>query len=224
MVAGAVDHETGTREVHALGGLARAMPWTAGAALLAACSKMGLPPFFGFIGKEYVYKASTAWAFPGPITAVLIIGNALIFVLAFKVALLPFWRSSQGKLPKKPHEAPIPMLLGPILLSTLGIIIGVYPAFSEPLISTAQDASLGYVADVHVELWHGINLPLILSVVTISLGGALVFLNEKVASLLAGIKLPDQFLQVIFQIGSYFPQPFNNTILLEFIQDYIRRG
>ena len=190
MVAGSIDHETGTREVSALGGLARMMPWTAGAALLAACSKMGLPPFFGFIGKEYVYKASTAWVFPGLITAVLIIGNALIFVLAFKVALMPFWRSSQGELPKKPHEAPIAMVLGPILLSALGIIIGVYPALSEPLVSSAQDASLGYIADVHVELWHGINLPLILSVITISLGVILVFFNEKAASLLARIKLP----------------------------------
>jgi multicomponent Na+:H+ antiporter subunit A len=190
MVAGAVDHGTGTRDVGALGGLARLMPWTAGAALLAGCSKMGLPPFFGFVGKEYVYKASTAWVFDELITLVLIIGNALIFVLAFKVAIMPFWRSSQGELPKKPHEAPIAMLLGPILLSALGIIIGVYPALSEPLISTAQDASLGYVSNIHVELWHGINLPLILSVVTVSLGVLLIFLNKKAASFLARIKLP----------------------------------
>ena len=190
MVAGAVDHETGTRDVRALGGLARAMPWTAGAALLAACSKMGLPPFFGFIGKEYVYKASTAWFFSELITAALIIGNAMIFVLAFKVAFLPFWRSSQGELPKKPHEAPIPMLLGPILLSTLGIVIGVYPALSEPLMSIAQDASLGFSAHTHIELWHGINLPLVLSAVTVTLGIVLVLLNQKAASLLAGIKLP----------------------------------
>lgn len=190
MVAGAVDHETGTRDVRALGGLTRAMPWTAGAALLAACSKMGLPPFFGFIGKEYVYKASTVWDSGGLITAVLIIGNALIFVLAFKVALLPFWRASPGKLPKKPHEAPLPMLLGPILLSSLGFVFGVYPAFSEPLISTAQDASLGYHAHIHIALWHGINLPLLLSVVTVSLGVILIFLNKKAAALLAGARLP----------------------------------
>ena len=190
MVAGAVDHETGTRDVRSLGGLGRLMPWTAGTALLAACSKMGLPPFFGFIGKEYVYKASTSWVFGGLITTVLIIGNALIFVLAFKVAFLPFWRSSQGELPKKPHEAPLAMLLGPILLSVLGVVLGIFPALSEPLISTAQDASLGYAADIHVELWHGINLPLILSAVTVSLGVLLVFLNQKAASLLANMKLP----------------------------------
>ena len=200
MVAGAVDHETGTRDVRALGGLARAMPWTAGAALLAACSKMGLPPFFGFIGKEYVYKASIAWDFSTLITAALIVGNALIFVLAFKVAFLPFWRAAQGELPKNPHEAPLPMLLGPVLLSSFGIIIGAYPAFSEPLISIAQDASLGFHAHTHISLWHGINLPLILSVATVSLGIVLIFLNKRAAAILVAVKLPsmEQVYEALF--------------------------
>ena len=224
MVAGAVDHETGTRDVRALGGLAKAMPWTAGAALLAACSKMGLPPFFGFIGKEYVYKASTSWVFAELLTAVLIIGNALIFVLAYKVAFAPFWRSSQGELPKKPHEAPLPMLLGPILLSTLGFIIGVYPAFSEPLVSVAQDASLGYAADVHVELWHGINLPLILSLVTVSLGVVLAFFNEKVASLLAGIKLPtmEQVYYAVFNSTLKFAAWQTRMLQSGLLRNYLR--
>ncbi len=190
MVAGSVDHETGTRDVNALGGLAKLMPWTAGAALLAACSKMGLPPFFGFIGKEYVYKASTVSGFGELITAVLVVGNALIFALAVKVAFLPFWRPSQCELPKKPHEAPIAMILGPVLLSVLGVIIGFYPALSEPLISAAQDASLGYVYDAHIKLWHGVNLALVLSVVTVSLGVLLVVLDKKIVSFLTAMKLP----------------------------------
>ena len=190
MVAGAIDHETGTREVGSLGGLRKLMPWTAGAALLAACSKMGLPPFFGFIGKEYVYKASTTWGFGELVTAVLILGNALIFALAFKVAFLPFWRASQGELPKKPHEAPVAMLIGPILLAVLGFTFGVYPPLTEPLVSAAQDASLGYASHIHVELWHGINLALVLSIVTVSLGALIIFLDKRVASLLGRLKLP----------------------------------
>jgi multicomponent Na+:H+ antiporter subunit A len=57
LVAGAIDHETGTREVDRLGGLRGAMPITAAAAGLAALSMAGLPPFFGFIGKELSYEA-----------------------------------------------------------------------------------------------------------------------------------------------------------------------
>ena len=43
MVAGTIDHETGTRDITKLGGLRQAMPITFGAALVAAWSMGGLP-------------------------------------------------------------------------------------------------------------------------------------------------------------------------------------
>ena len=43
-----------------LGGLRRAMPITAAAGGLAALSMAGLPPLFGFIGKELTYEAALA--------------------------------------------------------------------------------------------------------------------------------------------------------------------
>ncbi|HVK92330.1 MAG TPA: proton-conducting transporter membrane subunit, partial [Mycoplana sp.] len=57
MVAGVLDHETGTRHITRLGGLGRVMPVTFAAAVLAALSMGGLPPFFGFLAKEEVYAA-----------------------------------------------------------------------------------------------------------------------------------------------------------------------
>ncbi|WP_281728845.1 proton-conducting transporter membrane subunit, partial [Staphylococcus aureus] len=47
MVAGIIDHETGTRDITRLSGLMRAMPLTWIIALAAAFSMAGLPPFFG---------------------------------------------------------------------------------------------------------------------------------------------------------------------------------
>ena len=58
MVAGSVDHEAGTRDARVLSGLGKAMPITAAAGVLAALSMAGLPPFLGFIAKEFVYKAA----------------------------------------------------------------------------------------------------------------------------------------------------------------------
>ena len=55
MVAGAIDHEAGTRDITHLGGIGRAMPITFAAAVLAALSMGGLPPFFGFLAKEEIY-------------------------------------------------------------------------------------------------------------------------------------------------------------------------
>src|SRR5918912_4330103 len=58
LVAGALDHETGTRDVNRLGGLGRAMPVTALAAGVAALSMAGVPPPFGLIAKELSYEAT----------------------------------------------------------------------------------------------------------------------------------------------------------------------
>ena len=57
LVAGAVEHETGTRDVARLGGLRRAMPLTAIGAALAAGSMAGIPLFEGFIAKEQFYES-----------------------------------------------------------------------------------------------------------------------------------------------------------------------
>ena len=57
LVAGAIDHETGTREITALAGLRRAMPMTAVAGGAAALSMAGVPLTLGFVGKDGAYEA-----------------------------------------------------------------------------------------------------------------------------------------------------------------------
>ena len=49
MVAGIVDHKTGTRDILRLSGLRRALPITTVGAGLAALSAGGLAPFSGFL-------------------------------------------------------------------------------------------------------------------------------------------------------------------------------
>ena len=57
LVAGAIDHETGTRDITALAGLRRAMPLTAVAGGAAALSMAGVPLTLGFVGKDGAYEA-----------------------------------------------------------------------------------------------------------------------------------------------------------------------
>src|SRR5690625_8047602 len=49
MVAGILDHSTGTKDLTLMGGLRRAMPLTVIAASVAGLSRAGLPPLFGFV-------------------------------------------------------------------------------------------------------------------------------------------------------------------------------
>jgi hydrogenase-4 component B len=53
--AGSVLHATGTREMSRLGGLWRAMPWTASLFALGATAIAGLPPLNGFVSEWLVY-------------------------------------------------------------------------------------------------------------------------------------------------------------------------
>ena len=57
LVAGAIDHEAGTRDISALAGLRRTMPITALAGGAAALSMAGVPLTLGFLGKDGAYEA-----------------------------------------------------------------------------------------------------------------------------------------------------------------------
>jgi multicomponent Na+:H+ antiporter subunit A len=168
MVAGNIDHETGTRDVTLLGGLRRLMPLTATAGLLAALSKAGAPPMFGFIGKELLYKTKITIDSVGAwLILAAVIANVALVASALLVSVKPFL----GKLkttPKKPHEAPLSMIVGPVLLAFLGLARGLQPEpFENNIGSAAASAILGESVTMKLKLWHGVD-PLALSVLALS--------------------------------------------------------
>ena len=65
--AGAVIHSVGTRDMRAMGGLARSMPLTCVAFLIGALALAGIPPLNGFWSKEMVLESGLAsgpfWAY-----------------------------------------------------------------------------------------------------------------------------------------------------------------
>ena len=58
--SGAITRATGTREIDALGGLARRMPWTWGAFLVGSVAIVGLPPLNGFLSEWTIALALLA--------------------------------------------------------------------------------------------------------------------------------------------------------------------
>ena len=189
MCAGNIDHETGTRDVRILGGLRAAMPLTALAAALAALSKGGFPPLLGFVSKEYVYKASIDLEALAPyISGLLLVGNAMLLALAFKVGIHPFWakapEKAEGKawsrfLPHNPHEAPVSMLAGPLVLALAGIVLGIFPGlWTNALVQPALATALGETVALKVALWHGFNQALGLSALTVTLGLSIYLARE----------------------------------------------
>ena len=171
MVAGIIDHETGTRDVTKLGGLRKAMPITFAAALAAAISMAGLPPFFGFLAKEEIYYA-LAHGNPRAVlfTGIAILGNALMFAVAFAVALKPFL-GKPVKTPKHAHEGPLLLWLGPALLAIKGLTIALFAGLSHFYISTPMASAIaGEARPVEISLIPHVGVPLGLSLLTIALG------------------------------------------------------
>ncbi len=171
MVAGIIDHEAGTRDVTKLGGLRKAMPITFIAAMAAAISMAGLPPFLGFLAKEEIYYA-LAHANPRAIlfTGIAIIGNALMLAIAFAVALKPF----VGKLkntPKHAHEGPVLLWLGPAVLALCGLLAALFSGTFHAGISTPMASAIaGESRGVEMSLIPHIGVPLALSLFTVALG------------------------------------------------------
>jgi multicomponent Na+:H+ antiporter subunit A len=168
LVAGILDHQTGRREVTALGGLRRTMPLTALFAGLAALSLAGVPPLFGFAAKEMVLEAAIGTGVT--VALVVMISAALTVTVAGLVGVRPF-TGAPLPTPKPPREAPWVLLLGPAVLASGGLLIGLVPM---PLIDMLLSAALGAVqggpAELTTALWHGINLALGLSAAALLAG------------------------------------------------------
>ncbi|MBN1447716.1 MAG: putative monovalent cation/H+ antiporter subunit A [Bacteroidetes bacterium] len=195
MVAGTIDHETGTRDVRQLHGLMRVMPFTAIAAVLAALSMTGFPPLLGFIGKELMYEAKMQA--PSASLFLLIAGvlaNAVNIAVAILSGMRPF--IGRGKHhPAQAHEGTLTLWLGPLILGLSGLLLGLFPdLIGIPLIEPAVRSVRAEHVDVDLALWHGINPVLLLSILTIVVGVVLYLLRHRARDASARLRVPELLL------------------------------
>lgn len=174
LITGIIDHETGTRDVTKLSGLGKVLLPVAIAGFLAALSSAGMPPFFGFVGKDLIYEATLGAGELGvALTAVAILTNMLLLYGGFAAGIKPFI----GRLPTAFEQVhlPSPLLWGPpALLALLGLIFGLAPQLLEGLLIRPAVMAMGSQGDFHLKLWHGFNLVLQLSGLTLA-GGLLIY-------------------------------------------------
>ncbi|MEL6482316.1 MAG: hydrogen gas-evolving membrane-bound hydrogenase subunit E, partial [Pseudomonadota bacterium] len=185
---GCIDKGTGTREISRLGGLWRTMPLTSAAAVLAAGSMAGFPPFLGFIGKELKYEGALAIAEePWPLAASAVLANACMVALTLVIILrVVFGRARET--PKTPREVPMALWLPPLLLAGLGLVFGIAPDLvGKAIVQPAVTAVLGRPEVVALKLWHGVNIPLLMSIATVAIGVALFAAYKPLGPVLARI-------------------------------------
>ena len=236
LIAGIVDHSTGTRDLRKLGRIRKMMPFSFIIAAVVGMSAAGLPPLLGFLSKETLladiveHPEPGIWAVLLPAAAVIMgafmLAEAAVLVLdtfvtrpgaGFPKAYLDLPLTGAGEddpedveeidthHPASPplaggteggtlhaHEAPAGMLLGPAVLAALSLLVTVVPlAFTTDFLAAAASAAYGAPVKVSMELFHGINLPLILSIVAITLGVILFIARQPVRAVL--LRLDDRF-------------------------------
>ena len=185
MAAGIVDHEAGTRDLRRLGGLRKVMPFTFVIMTVAAASMAGLPPLFGFLAKETLLATAVHPSLPPVIGALLPWVSVLAGALLLAQAGLLVWETFMGK-PKDPgihaHEAPWAMWLMPAIPAALSLMVGLLPEPRQEAIFLANAAAAAYGDEVKVSLalWTGLNVPLLLSGIAITLGTILFLFRHRV--------------------------------------------
>ncbi len=179
LITGIIDHETHTRDVVKLSGLRKVMLPIAIFGFLAALSSAGIPPTFGFVGKDLIYESTLNmgdWSVV--LTTVAVITNILLLYAGFLVGIKPF----VGPLPEEYNKVSLPhylLWIPPAILAFLGLLLGLFPYLVQS--SLVQPALLALEVpnpDLHIKLWHGFSTVLLLSTVTIA-AGVVIYLRIK---------------------------------------------
>jgi multicomponent K+:H+ antiporter subunit A len=211
MVAGIIDHECGTRDMRRLRGLYQFMPYTATLAMVAAASMAGIPLFNGFLSKEMFFTESLTLSHLGwfGVIAPVVVTFGGMCSVAYSARFVHnvFFNGTAKDLPHTPHEPPRFMKIPVELLVVICIAVGILPAITvAPLVFlAAYDVFGGPIPPYTIAIWHGVNTPLIMSMIAL-LGGVVMF----------------WLLQHRFNLHLHAPKELNGTrIFVHFIESLL---
>ncbi|MEM9737153.1 MAG: hydrogen gas-evolving membrane-bound hydrogenase subunit E, partial [Pseudomonadota bacterium] len=118
-----------------------------------------------------------------------VVANALMVALA----LVVIFRVVFGRQPaalSEVREAPPALWIGPILLAIAGLLFGLMPdLLAQYLVQPAVIAIVGEPQVVKLKLWHGVNVPLMMSIATVAMGALGFFLHRQLCGALG--KIPE---------------------------------
>jgi multicomponent Na+:H+ antiporter subunit A len=168
LVAGIIDHGTGTRDITALGGLRDSLTITFIAAALAALSMFGLPPFLGYLAKETSYFGLGTGDFWGTMTlVVMVLGNGLLGGVALVLGFRPFMGALKPT-PETPHEGSFALWIGPVAFGLMGFAaaFGV-DSYGAAIVGPMAAAIAGHPVESHIGFALDVaGLPFWLSICT----------------------------------------------------------
>ncbi len=137
--AGAVEHRTGIRDLHKLGGLSGKMPVTSSSSLIASLAISGIPPFNGFFSKLVIIIAAIQAQYYW-LAAIAIIISIITLAYFLKLQRYTFYGEADNRM-NNIKEVPFTMCFSMIVLAVLCIglslliIPGIREAVMEPVVN-----------------------------------------------------------------------------------------
>ncbi len=172
LITGIIESQTKTRDLTKLSGLRKIMWPTAIAGFVAALSSAGIPPTIGFVGKDLIYEATSLSVW---LTIAAVLTNILLVYAGFAAGVKPFSGKISGEF--SDLQAPSRVLWVPVLiLSGLSLLFGLFPSLLGDSLIHSSLLSVGEIGMPHLKLWHGFNVVLLLSAITIVGGLAIYFI------------------------------------------------
>ncbi len=207
LVAGIIDHQAGTRDIRLLRRPGRGWGPVVAVTVLSAGSMAGFPLLFGFVAKEDAFAGLEpgSFAHAGLVLAPIVAASTLTVAYSLRFAwgalgfahahahdrpaAAPAGAVPAGDVPAPPDAGPVgaaagvppprPSFVAPAaVLAALTLALGLVPALVEGIVEGAAESLEPAVGDVHLVVWHGWNLPLLLSAVVLA-GGYLLFRGRR---------------------------------------------
>ncbi len=122
LAAGALVYRLDSSRISDLGGLARQMPWTFAAIVVAGASLVGLPPTAGFISKWYLVAAALEQGW-WPLAMLVLAGSLLTFLYVGRVVEAACFRPASSGM-EGCREAPAGLLVPTLALAVASLYFG----------------------------------------------------------------------------------------------------
>ncbi|WP_217920076.1 hydrogen gas-evolving membrane-bound hydrogenase subunit E [Actinomadura sp. BRA 177] len=168
LTVGAVEHETGTRRADRLSGAGRRLPVLAIAATAAIASMIGIPPFLGFVAKEAAFEAFAHGGIDIVVLAGVVAGSALTVAYGARFLHGAF----SGGTDERPGD-PWGLVVPVVVLAAAGFALGLVPGALQKLIGPYAGTLPAHEPGYKLALWHGLGLPIWMSVTAIVAGAGL---------------------------------------------------
>ncbi|MBN1634170.1 MAG: DUF4040 domain-containing protein [Ignavibacteria bacterium] len=168
LIAGLVEHSADSRDINVLSGLYKTIPFLGIISFAAAASQSGVPLFFGFLGKELTYTSAIDTDFLKIFLPLMfLMANILMVCAALMAGVKPFI----GEYEKEKVKISSFKYISPLILSFTGFAIFFIPGLlNNTIINPTVNAISGVETRIELSLWHGFNIPLLMSILTLAGG------------------------------------------------------